>query len=434
MITGIKGVLVITMSESFNFTAFPPLLMQFVITTLFSFIIGLELHSYRRAGEQDLGFGTTRTFTLIGILGFAFYIIDQQFIVYIAGLIGLIILLAIYYQHRVGEQLYSLMNPLLALLTYLIAPILILFPSWFAILYIVTILMMLGEKPSIRRFSDTFHSNEMVTFSKFMIMAGVILPLLPSKQIASFITVTYYQVWLALLVVSTLSYLSYLAQTYLFKEKGLLLTGLLGGLYSSTATTIVLGRRASQLPPTPQITQAIIMATAMMYLRLLLLVFILGHISEAQRLLIPFFVVFSISLIAVWLASRIPHAVDFKAGKTQLTNPLEFKTALIFAGLFVLFAALTSIVLEKFGSQGLHVMSFFVGLTDIDPFILSLLGGSFHISETQLINAIIISSGSNNLMKAIYTVVLGRNRYTFVAATWLVLLFVLSILYVFIAS
>jgi len=420
------------MTDIFDPSIFPPLLTQFIITSLLSFIIGLELHSYRRAGDQDLGFGTTRTFTLIGIAGYVMNMIDERLLVYLLGLIGLIAFLGIYYHRRAGEGLYSLISPLLGILTYLIAPVLIRFPEWFTILFVVTILLILGEKPGIRRFSDAFRSTEMVTFAKFLIMAGVILPLLPNRQIASFITVTYYRVWVALLVVSGLSYLSYLLQTYMFKKKGLLLTGLLGGLYSSTAATIVLGRRARELPPTPQITQAIIVATAMMYLRLLLLVVIMGHFHVVQRLIEPFLILMGVALTAVWIASRNHDDADITPGDLPLSHPLEFKTALIFSLLFVAFTALTSVVIEHFGSNGLQALSFIVGLTDIDPFILSILGGKFQINEAQLIAAIIIASGSNNLIKAGYAMALGRNRFTMVAAAWLVLLFLLSIVYVFI--
>ena len=419
------------MNSLFNTSVLPPLLTQFVITALLSFIIGLELHSYRRANEQDLGFGTTRTFTLIGILGFVLYMSNDQLLIYLCGFVGMVVLMSIYYYRRASEHLFSLITPLLALLTYLITPVLIRFPSWFAILYIVSILLMLGEKPQIRRFSDAFRSVEMVTFSKFLIMIGVVLPLLPDRQIAPFITVTYYHVWMALLVVSGLSYASYLAQTYVFKEKGLLLTGLLGGLYSSTATTIILGRRARQLPPTPQITQAIILATAMMYLRLLLLVMFLGHTDVAHRLMWPFFALIAASLMAVWYASRMPSGDEIKADNLLLNHPLEFKAALIFSALFIIFTALTSFVISQYGTGGLHVLSFVVGLTDIDPFILSLLEGTFRVSESQLIAAIIIASGSNNLIKAGYALVFGRNRYTLAAAAWLTLLFISSMIYVF---
>jgi len=419
----------IDLSKLIDPALFPPLLTQFAITALLSFMIGLELHSYRRANDQDLGFGTTRTFTLIGISGFVLYAVDDRMMAYIAGLIGLVTLLGIYYHHRCREHLFSMIAPLLGLLTYLMPPVLMRFPPWFAVLYLVTILLMLGEKPRIRRFSDAIRSQEIVTFSKFLIMIGVILPLLPNRQIAAFIPVTYYQVWVALLAVSGLSYLSYLAQTFVFKERGLLLTGLLGGLYSSTATTIVLGRRARNQSPSYQVTRAIILATAMMYLRLLLLIFVLGHVQEARQLLTPFLVFMLASLTAAWFIGRLPAAA-IQTENLPLSHPLEFKTALLFSILFVIFAAATSITVEHYGSAGLGVLSFATGLGDIDPFILSLLGGVTRIGENQLIAAVVIASGSNNLMKAVYAMVLGRNRFTLMAAAWLLLLCAASMVYV----
>jgi len=419
------------MGEIFNFAIVPVLLKQFVMTTALSFIIGLELHSYRRANNQDLGFGTTRTFTLLGVLGFVLFLLDDQLWAWLFGLMGLFALLAIYYIKRSGEGVLSLLSPVLGLLTYSIAPVVIRFPEWFTILMVVTVLLMLSAKPGIRRFSDAFREAEMFTFTKFLIMAGVVLPLLPDSQISPLITVTYYQVWVALLVVSGLSYISYLAQTYVFKDKGLLLTGLLGGLYSSTATTIVLGRRARQMAPSPRVTQAIILATAMMYLRLLLLLMVIGHFDAALQLTGPFLVLLAASTLAAWLAGLMPVEVKVKVDDLTLSHPLEFKTALVFAILFVVFSAVSTLVIGRYGSEGLQALSFVVGLTDIDPFILSLLGGTYHISEAQIITAIVTATGSNNLLKAVYAMVLGRNRYTLAAAAWLVLLFVVSMIYVF---
>jgi uncharacterized membrane protein (DUF4010 family) len=100
----------------------------------------------------------------------------------------------------------------------------------------------------------------------------------------------------------------------------------------------------------------------------------------------------------------------------------------------VIFAALTSFVVSSYGTDGLHILSFVVGMTDIDPFILSLLEGSFRVSESQLITAIIIAAGSNNLIKAIYALAFGRNRHTLAAAAWLTLLFVISMIYVFLIA
>lgn len=417
-------------SELFTVISLPPLLSQFLVVVALSFTIGLELHSYRRANNQDLGFGTTRTFMLIGVLGYVLYALDTQLSFYGAGFIALVVFLAVYYHGRSGERLYSLIGPMLAMATYLLAPILAVFPAWFSILFVVTLLLILGEKFEIRHFSDRFNSAEMVTFSKYLIMTGVVLPLLPDQQVyAPYINITYYQIWLSLLVVSSLSYISYLAQSYVFKEKGLLFSGLLGGLYSSTATTIVLARRARTAEPSHRFTNAIILATAMMYLRLLLLIIFLGHSTEAQQLVWPFAVFIISSVLVTLYISRRHNNQAIETKQLMIRHPLEFRTAIVFALLFVLFAAITKIVLLQYGDNGLTVMSFIVGLTDIDPFILSLMAGDFQVTSVQIVAAIIIATASNNLMKASYAMVLGRNRYTYMAGGWLIFLALISFIY-----
>jgi len=417
-------------SQLLSVISLPELLSQFLLVVALSFTIGLELHSYRRANNQDLGFGTTRTFTLIGVLGYVLYALDTQTLFYGAGFIALVVFLAVYYHSRSAERLYSLISPMLAIATYLLAPILATFPAWFSVLFVVTLLLILGEKSGIRRFSDAFHSAEMVTFSKYLIMTGVVLPLLPNEQVyASHITITYYQIWLSLLIVSSLSYLSYLAQTYVFKEKGIIFSGLLGGLYSSTATTIVLARRARTAEPNHRFANAIILATAMMYLRLLLLITFLGHSNEAGQLLWPFSVLIISSVLVTIYISRSHKNGAIETKQVMIRHPLEFRTAIVFALLFVLFAAVTQTVLTHYGHSGLSVMSFIVGLTDIDPFILSLMAGDFQVASTQVIAAIIIATASNNLMKAGYAMVLGRNRYAYIAGAWLILLALISFFY-----
>ncbi|HDO27694.1 MAG TPA: DUF4010 domain-containing protein, partial [Bacteroidetes bacterium] len=88
--------------------------------------------------------------------------------------------------------------------------------------------------------------------------------------------------------------------------------------------------------------------------------------------------------------------------------PLEFKTALLFAVLFVLFAIVTKYVLETFGAQGLDVLSLVVGVTDIDPFLMSLFTGKYQIELQEIARATLIAVSSNNLMKLGYALVLGN--------------------------
>lgn len=411
--------------------ALSPLLIAFVETALFGFVIGLELHSYRRAAGEGLGYGTTRTLTLLAVFGFALTLLDPQLRLFGAGLVVVGAFFAIGYWHRQREGRKRLLIHLVGLLVYAIGPLTLKGPLWLPVLYVVVILLMLGEKPGIRRLSDAFRSSEAVTLAKFLIMAGLILPLLPDSQIAPFITVTWYQLWLAVLVVSGISYLSYLAQTYFFPARGVLLTGVLGGLYSSTATTVVLGKRVRESPHEGRpAAAAIVLATLMMYLRLWALIALLGHTATALRLAAPFGLLVLCSAGIAWLLLR-----DTGGGASQTEppphHPLEFSTALLFAALFVLFAAVTHFVVSDFGARGLHVLSFAVGFTDIDPFILSLLDGKLHIGETALQVAVVIASGSNNLLKAGYAAALGRSRAVYPAAAWLAFTFLFSIAYAY---
>lgn len=414
-----------------NFNAVPPLLIHFLLAALFSFVIGLEFHAYQQVNRHHIGFGTTRTFTMIGVFGFTLYTLDSHGILYAIGLAVLAAFLLFYYTQRIREDSFSLIAPLLALLTYVLGAAASVLPGWFLILFVVTMLLLLSEKQGIRHLSDSFQDKEMLTLGKFLIMAGVVLPLLPDRQIASFITVTYYQVWLAILVVSSISYLSYLAQTYFFKQRGFLLTGLLGGLYSSTAATVVIARRAGEgAECSGAVSSALILATAMMYLRLLALIFVLGGMVDFMHLLGPFAVFAIVSIIAALVLRRRHGKAEAGSGENvPVKHPLEFGAAFVFAMLFVAFTAITHYVVGDFGTSGLHVLAFAVGMTDIDPFILSLLAGKFHVSASAIIGAIVIASGSNNLLKAGYAVALGRNRAVYPAAIWLVLLFLASLAY-----
>ncbi|MDR2650869.1 MAG: DUF4010 domain-containing protein, partial [Prevotellaceae bacterium] len=88
-------------------------------------------------------------------------------------------------------------------------------------------------------------------------------------------------------------------------------------------------------------------------------------------------------------------------------NPLEFKVALIFAALFVLFTLLIHYTIQEFGTQGLKTLSFAVGITDITPFITNLFQGDYITSGALIISATFIATFSNNIVKFVYSSVLG---------------------------
>jgi len=411
----------------------PPTLVAFAATVLLGFLIGIELHSYRRETGPDLGFGTTRTFTVLAILGFTLWLLDPSGMLYASGLVATALLLAIYYWHRAQAGKLSLLPTLVALLVYGLGPVAQTQPLWFLVLYVVTVIVMLGEQPLIRRLSDAFPGDEAVTLAKFLIMLGVILPLLPVQRLGPlFGDLTYHQVWLAVVAVSAISYLSYLAQRFFFPGRGPLLTAALGGLYSSTAVTVVLSRRARQDPAqATHIAPALVLATAMMYLRLWVIILALGSPAIAVEVAKPFLPAFLTSVTAAYLLARRPRPGSPPRGEQAVRNPLELPLAFLFALLLVGFVALVEYALQHFGSWGLKILGLLAGFGDVDAFIIALLSGKFAVSAATLVNGIVLASASNNLLKAVCAALLARRRELLPAVLWLLALFAASLLFVY---
>src|SRR5579859_2284789 len=236
-------------------------LWRVLIAVSLSFLVGLEFHKYQRTEGQGLGFGTARTLTLVGVMGFLLYALDASGVLFALGLAVVALWLALYYKRRLDDDYSSLMAPVVCALVYILGLLAANAPLWFVAAYTVLIIFFLSAKPRIRSFADTVSGNEIVTVAKFVIMAGIVLPLLPDRQVAEFIPVTFRQTWFAVVAVSGISYLSYVTQTYLYKSRGVLLAGALGGLYSSTAATFALADQAKAAPGNTLISPAMILAT-----------------------------------------------------------------------------------------------------------------------------------------------------------------------------
>lgn len=389
----------------------PDLLTDFLITMALGFLVGLSLKEYYLATHKIHTFGSTRTYTFIGMMGFVLFQLDDRHWLYLGGLWALTGLLALYYHRKLDQDFYGLIGILTALLTYLIGPVATSLPKWFLLLFVVSTLFILNARAKIALLREKISQEETITLAKFLLLAGVILPLLPNEQIdATYIPVTPHQTWLGVVAVTGISYTSYLLQMYLLPGKGMLLTGALGGLYSSTATTLVLAKTSHSHPNRAGVIIAsIVLATSMMYVRILGIVVFFSR-DYFLRLLGPFIGFAVVGGLLAWLIQR---RLDGQRGDEQAAemspapNPLEIVPALIFAGLFVGTVAVTQFVLTQWGNRGLTVMSLVIGFTDIAPFVLSVVQGHFEVTADQVVRAIALATASNNLLKACYALGFG---------------------------
>ena len=317
----------------------------------------------------------------------------------------LIVFLAIYYYFRlVNLKIYGLTTIIVALLTYCLAPLVITQPKWLFMLVVVTVLIFTELKESFGAISKKFDKDEFLTLAKFLVIAGVILPMIPDTPIVSFLSITPYKIWLAVVVISAVSYLSYLLKKFVFKNSGILISGILGGLYSSTATTIIMSKKSKR----PCVSQnqyagAIILATCMMYLRVLIILIIFNP-ELCSILLLSFVILIVVSGITAFVIIKIKHEKASNEIIEDDKNPLEFKVALLFMLLYVTFTFVTWYVIANYGSHGLNILSLVVGVTDIDPFLINLFQGKYIVAQNVLALATLQALISNNIVKAIYAV------------------------------
>ena len=361
----------------------PEELVTFILVTVFSLLIGLSLRriSLKREGETTL-FGTDRTFTFIGILGYLLYILDPvDYRLFMGGGAVLGVLLALnYYVKQAQFHVFGVPTIVIALITYCIAPIVATQPSWFYVMVIVTVLLFTELKHTFTELAQRMKNDEMITLAKFLAISGIILPMLPNENLIPDVNLTPYGIWLATVVVSGISYLSYLLKRYVFRESGILVSGIVGGLYSSTATISVLARKSRKASPqeAPEYVAAMLLAVSMMFLRFLILI---GIFSVATLTVIyPYLLIMSaVSAGAAWFLHskwKRPAVSGATDEDEDGSNPLEFKVALIFAVLFVVFTIATHYTLIYAGKGGLTLLSFVSGFSDITPFILNLLQGT----------------------------------------------------------
>ncbi|HRS53918.1 MAG TPA: DUF4010 domain-containing protein [Bacteroidales bacterium] len=422
--------------REFLFTI-PKELVDFFLITVFSLIIGLSQRRFHLlASEAKKLFGTDRTFTFIGILGYILYIIDNgSFLYFLIGGIIISVFLAIYYFFKIKETKdFGLTTILIALITYCLTPLLITQPFWLFLLIVVTVLIFTELKDSFIAFSSKFDKDEFLILGKFLVIAGVILPIVPDERVISYLSITPYKVWLTVVVISTISYLSYLLKKFVFKQSGILLTGILGGLYSSTAATVILARKSKEAEwQVNQYTAAMIIATAMMYVRILLLAAI--FYMSLFRILLPWlFILFGVSVVlGIFIFCKKQYTYSKQTTINIDKNPLEFKTALIFTLLFVSLTFIIYYSIERFGIRGLNILSFLVGVTDIDPFILNIFQGNYNLNMPILAAVSMQAIISNNIMKVIYGCMLGNKKVRkLLIISFIIITFINSIALIFI--
>ncbi len=269
--------------------------------------------------------------------------------------------------------------PVCNILAYTLGALPLTRPAWALVAVTVIATLLLAGRRELHRIAARVPIGELFTAEKFLLLVGVALPLLPDTPIAYLNGITPHNILLAVVAVSWLSYGRYLLQRYVRPKDATLLAAALGGLYSSTATTVVLARQSRDGGSTRDLSTGIVLATGLMYLRVLAIV-----------------------LVFNWRLG---------SGLAPPSNHLQIRTGLRFAALVVIVTLASNWVQGSFGTWGIYALAAVVGVTDIDPFVLSIAQeGVAAIGVAGLVAAVLIAASSNNLLKAAYALAFGDAR------------------------
>ena len=368
-------------------------------------IVGLQRE---RSGSPLGGF---RTFPLATLFGSVSGLIAMRFGAWpiAAGLVVVAALLIMGNLER-QERDAGLTTEVSMLLMYLVGALVMFGPVSVAVIIGGTVAVLLHFKPEMHSIARRLEDPDFRAIMQFVLITLVILPILPNQAYGPYQVLNPFKIWLMVVLIVGISLGGYIIYKFFGQKAGTLVGGILGGLISSTATTVSYARRTSKAPEASALAALVIMvASTIVFARVLILIG--ASAPEFLRVAAG-----PIGTVAVGLAV-LCIAVWWLSGReaTQMPeqgNPSELKAALIFAGLYALVLLAVAWAKETFGTQGVYVVAILSGLTDMDAITLSLseMVHRKQIDATSGWRLILVAAMSNLVFKAGTVAMLGSKR------------------------
>jgi uncharacterized membrane protein (DUF4010 family) len=326
-------------------------------------LIGLEREQSRPTVEAPRGFlGGIRTFPLVALMGAVAVLLAKQvgpWALVVAGL-GLATLLTVSHQRDAAAGHPGLTSEVAALLTFLLGALAMAdgaVPDLKRRIFIVAALavtttMLLSTKAQLRQFTTRVSKVDVIATLKFLVVAVVLLPILPDEPLGPYGALNPYRIGFMVLLIAGIGFVGYVAMRLWGQGRGLLVTGAVGGLVSSTAVTLASAARAKQSPELAGLSAlAVVIASTIMFVRVLVTIFIIER-SLFLRVIWPLGAMGLAGLgLCVFFYFR-QHRGKPQQSTVELTNPFELTSALKFGAFFVAILVVSRWATETFGAGG----------------------------------------------------------------------------------
>jgi uncharacterized membrane protein (DUF4010 family) len=389
----------------------PPEVLKIVLVLSLSFLIGLEREEHKIT-VGSYSFGGVRTFPLIGLIGYSIALLSgAQLLPLTVGFLVVAGFLLLSYWHKLSSaEAGGVTSEMSGLATFLVGALVCYGHLWIATTLSVASLLLLDLKAALEKLAVRIPPQEILTFAKFLLLTGVILPVVPNQEFSRF-HINPFKTWLVVIAVSTISYGSYVLQRLTKQRGGVVLAALLGGAYSSTVATVVMARRAAREQHPHLFAGGILIASGVMYLRLVALLALFNR-QLMSLLALPFLVLAGLAVGGGWLWTRRPDpSAQAVEREFEPRNPLELLAAFLFALLFIAMLIATQLAVTYLGKAGVNTLAAIMGVTDVDPFIMGMTQAAGALTPLRVAaSAVLIAAASNNLVKGIYAYSLGDRK------------------------
>ncbi|MFB6375043.1 MAG: MgtC/SapB family protein [Bradymonadaceae bacterium] len=416
------------------------LVQSIMIALALGGLIGLERQSHHDA-ENPIESVGLRTFALAALLGCLSVLAApiSPAVPYIAGIGYLLLVVAfLYFEFRTRETTPGITTQVSALLVYVIGAIV---PSEPVLASVIAVLVasILSVKDWTHRLVKNLSEEEVLGTMKFLLVSVVLLPILPSEPIDPWDIYNLQEIWLLVVLVSGISFAGYFAIRFFGRDRGIALTGALGGLASSTAVTLAMAQRVKAADDNRSVVTAaafaILIASGIMTVRVVFLVLAVNA-TFATVLWLPLGAMAVPGILVAWyfwsrIADGDPEEPEAANGELEdrgeeskqsafddadddleISNPFELSPALKFGLLFMVIIGGVELAHQAFENSGTYVASLLSGLANMDAISVTLARMVESGDVTDLIGArgVVIAVIANSFSKAAMATMLGSKR------------------------
>lgn len=363
--------------------------------------------------EGNLGSLGARTFALLTLLGWisvkvgggglALPIAVQAFAALLVGLF--------YFQTSSSER--GLTTEIAALAAPLLGMLLTRDPL-LAVAVTVIVTLLLLSKPWFRAWIPRLHREDLIAAMQLLIVFAILLPLLPLRTLDPWGVMSPRKMGWMVALIAAVDFLGYALNRILGSRRGALMTGVVGGLVSSTVVTVTMSRHAKDDPSLRAPGQvAVMLACAVMALRVAILAGVVGGLELARPLLLPMGAMVVTLLVASWWSYRVhvPHPAPVE--EIPLRNPFHLKRALGWGLALAAVLLVSAAARAWFGDRGLLVAAGLSGLADVDPITLAVSSQvrAIGLPAPTAVLAIVLAIGANTTAKATFAWISGGRAF-----------------------